>query len=410
MTGKAPKKPASQSQAHKRLRCPECGSAKLYKDGFRYLTDGTSIQRYLCRDCFYRFSEPAKRQNLKIRSGHNINRQVGGKEGLPKNLASKAVLALAEATGKTGSGHAGATTAPKIDNADVKGKIVEFMWKLKRDGYSEKTIESYTKFLKALINCKGNLMNPDSIKDIIAKQKTWANKTKALAIASYSKFAELNGIFWKPPKYNVNRKMPFLPTEAEIDMLIASCGRKMSTLLQVLKETAMRVGEALRLKWTDIDFQRNIIILNQTEKNGKPRIFKVSNKLLAMLQKLRRKHETVFGKRTLGSFEVDFYYQRKRAAEKLQNPRLMRITFHTLRHWKATMEYHKTKDILHVMQMLGHRNINSTLIYTQLVKFEKEDEFHSATAKTVEEAKKLIEAGFEYVCEIEGIKLFRKRK
>ena len=73
------------------------------------------------------------------------------------------------------------------------------------------------------------------------------------------------------------------------------------------------------------------------------------------------------------------------------------------------MEYHKTRDILHVMKMLGHRNIQNTLIYTQLVDFEG-DEFHSATAKNVEEAQKLIEEGFEFVCDYDDIKLFRKRK
>ncbi|MEM3673570.1 MAG: hypothetical protein QW468_05040 [Candidatus Bathyarchaeia archaeon] len=30
--------------------------------------------------------------------------------------------------------------------------------------------------------------------------------------------------------------------------------------------------------------------------------------------------------------------------------------------------------------------------------------------KTVEQTAELIEAGFEYVCEIDGVKLFRKRK
>jgi hypothetical protein len=61
------------------------------------------------------------------------------------------------------------------------------------------------------------------------------------------------------------------------------------------------------------------------------------------------------------------------------------------------------------MQLLGHRNIQNTLIYTQLVNFES-GEYHSVTAKTVEEAKQLIEAGFEYVTDMEGIKLFKKRK
>jgi len=73
------------------------------------------------------------------------------------------------------------------------------------------------------------------------------------------------------------------------------------------------------------------------------------------------------------------------------------------------MEYHRTKDLLYVMKILGHRNIQSTLRYTRYVNFEN-DEYHSATAKTVEKAKQLIEGGFEYVCDMEDIKLFRKRK
>ena len=75
------------------------------------------------------------------------------------------------------------------------------------------------------------------------------------------------------------------------------------------------------------------------------------------------------------------------------------------------MEYHKTKDILHVMRMLGHRNINNTLRYTQLINTE-DDEFVSKAAKTVEEACALVESGYEYVTEFreEEIKIFRKRK
>lgn len=39
------------------LRCPECGSSKLYRDGMRYLSNGEAVQRWLCRVCCYRFSE-----------------------------------------------------------------------------------------------------------------------------------------------------------------------------------------------------------------------------------------------------------------------------------------------------------------------------------------------------------------
>jgi integrase len=122
-----------------------------------------------------------------------------------------------------------------------------------------------------------------------------------------------------------------------------------------------------------------------------------------------RKNEKVFGNRIPSGIGSDFLNARKRAAHKLQNLRLQRISFHTIRHWKATVEYAKTKDILYVKELLGHRSLNSTLVYTHLINFES-DEYHSAVAKTVEEAKPLIEAGFEYVCEMENCRLFRKRK
>jgi hypothetical protein len=48
-------------------------------------------------------------------------------------------------------------------------------------------------------------------------------------------------------------------------------------------------------------------------------------------------------------------------------------------------------------------------LYTQLFEF-KEDNYVCKDAKTVEQAKELVEAGFEFVCDIEGTKLFRKRK
>lgn len=93
---------------------------------------------------------------------------------------------------------------------------------------------------------------------------------------------------------------------------------------------------------------------------------------------------------------------------KLEEPKTW-LSFHILRHWKATMEYHRTKDILHVTRLLGHKNIKNTLIYTQLVTFENDDYICKAAAN-VKEATELIEAGFEYVCDVTSVKLFRKPK
>jgi site-specific recombinase XerD len=105
-------------------------------------------------------------------------------------------------------------------------------------------------------------------------------------------------------------------------------------------------------------------------------------------------------------------YERLKAslAKKLHDAELKKIRLYDLRHYYATMLYYRTKDILLVKEKLGHKNINNTLIYTHLVSFSENEEYYSATAKTVEEAEKLIEQGFEYVTEMDSIKLFRKRK
>jgi hypothetical protein len=74
------------------------------------------------------------------------------------------------------------------------------------------------------------------------------------------------------------------------------------------------------------------------------------------------------------------------------------------------MEYHRIRDILRVKQLLGHKSLANTLIYTQLVEFEDDDKYCTATADNVLEAQKLIETGFEFVCTHKDVMLFRKRK
>ena len=137
----------------------------------------------------------------------------------------------------------------------------------------------------------------------------------------------------------------------------------------------------------------------------------MSTKLFNMLSQMQRKGDMIFCKyKSVKTLRRTYDRQRKATAHKLVNPRLQKITFHTLRHWKGTTEYHKTKDILHVMQVLGHKNIKNTLLYTQLIQVEKDDQFTCKVAKDPKEIAELIELGYEFVCTQEDLKFFRKRK
>jgi integrase len=171
-----------------------------------------------------------------------------------------------------------------------------------------------------------------------------------------------------------------------------------------------RAGEAWALEWTDLN--GNILTINAPEKGSKPQQFKISNKLVSMINTLPKKDKRIFGPYiSLANFRSNFVKRRKRIARTLAEPNISKITFHTLRNWGATMLFHKTKNIIYVQQKLGHKCIENTMVYTQLINFES-DEWHVAHAKNIKEEDKLIEAGFEFVrySETEQVAIYRKRK
>jgi integrase len=384
--------------------CPQCKSKKVWKDGARYSMFGEKIQRWLCRDCSFKFSDPddlmrAKKafetvetietQSLKTPDDKVISSQICVKE--TKNLAAEQTI----------------KQVLRGNQAENKGTIVEFSFWLLKQGYSKATITGRVKLLNRLMRLGADFKDSETIKEIISKQN-WSVSRKVNAVDAYDTLLKMQGKTWTPPIYKRVRKLPFIPTEIEIDQLIAGCSRRMSTFLQMLKETGMRCGEACDLlKWTDIDLEQRSIRITP-EKGSNPRILPISIKLVDMLKEMPNENISIFG---VGSDRMrhNFGQQRKRIAAKVKNPRIKQITFHTFRHWKATMEYRKTRDILHVKEILGHKSLNNTMLYTQLIGF-NDDDFTATVAHSEEEACKLIEAGFEYVCDFGINKIFRKRK
>jgi len=231
-------------------RCPQCGSKRLYKDGLRYLADGTPVQRYLCRNCGYRFTlrhKNSKTQRYKETFGAH----------------QKAVKLLVEAERQIERRAAGATEQQR----DVKGKIIEFLWHLKKNGYKPSTIYVYNTWLQTLIKYGANLLDGENVKEVIASTNRWCENTKTNVILAYKLFADYIGLKWNPPRHSyIQRKLPFIPLENEIDSLIAGSGRKLATILQLLKETGMRIGEVSKLKWKDVDLERLTISVNNPEK------------------------------------------------------------------------------------------------------------------------------------------------
>jgi len=186
---------------------------------------------------------------------------------------------------------------------------------------------------------------------------------------------------------------------------------KYATIFSILRDTGLRPIELYRLTLKNVDLERGIIY-PKTAKGGAGRTLIIPNQTLAMLKNYIAKYNIGQSDRLTPNRRrlCDIWvHGRNATATKLQQPQIKSIRLYDLRHYFATMLYQKTKDILLVKQQLGHKRIEHTLIYTHLVNFATDD-YTCRCAKTLQEATALIEAGFEFVTEMEGVKLFKKRK
>jgi integrase/recombinase XerD len=167
------------------------------------------------------------------------------------------------------------------------------------------------------------------------------------------------------------------------------------------------------LKAKDFDHSQRTIYPN-TAKHGAPRKLIINQELTNRLQAhitdtQRTLNETIF-KGNPVSYGKEFREVRNRLAKKLNNESLKTIRLYDLRHYFATMDYAKFQDLKRTQYLMGHKHSSTTDIYTHLLNNGEEAEWNCKTATTIQEVTALIEQSFQYVTEMDGIKIFKKRK
>ena len=296
---------------------------------------------------------------------------------------------------------------PSKDREDVTNLL---LW-MKNKGYSSYTMKNIVKNLKLLSREVGSLQDPERVRNFIVNLEKSIGYKKQLVFA-YSCLLKMKGISFDMPRYKRPARLPKVPSEKYIDMLIAHAPEKLSLMLSISKETGLRPIELCNLKVRDIDFER-CLIHPSTAKHGAARVLKINRKtierLRAYISKKKRNIDDNIFNTSPQQYGKSFRYHRNKLYQKLADPEIKQITLYSLRHFYACKLYKQTKNILLVKEKLGHAKIETTLIYVQLLE-DEEPTYICETADNLQKASKLIECGFEYVTDIEGVKIFRKRK
>jgi integrase len=154
----------------------------------------------------------------------------------------------------------------------------------------------------------------------------------------------------------------------------------------------------------------------KASKNGNSRTLEISKDLMDLLFSLpkHQNEKKVFAKKPKNTRSSSLNSRMKRLAKIHNSPRFTKIHFHTFRHCKALREYHKTRDILHVMVILGHRKIDTTYryvrLYHQIYKPHQPNQFITKIASTKKERIDLMNDGWSLVDKDDEDWYFRKPK
>jgi len=239
--------------------------------------------------------------------------------------------------------------SPTENEIKATPQIEKLLIQLTNDGKAKSTVRNYRIYLKLLLSNGADLFDPENTKSVLAKM-TLKNVSKRLTASLLNTWFDFNNIYWRKPKYYRDSEIPYIPTEEEIDQLIAGLGKKTATFCQIMKDTGARCGEVAQLTWASIDFKQHTVNI-KAEKRSNGRILPLSDKAIEMLSNLSRKKQRLFANSS--GLRTCFFTQRRRIAEKIANPNLLKIHFHTFRHWKATTELHNFHDRERVQIILG---------------------------------------------------------
>lgn len=247
---------------------------------------------------------------------------------------------------------------------------------LKIRNYSPKTIKSYLHALKEyFIFDKNNLekLNIENIKRfLLKKQESNASPQTINLYLNAIKFF-YREIVKTSKKIDIkfskkSKKLPVVLSRSEVEQIIDNTeNAKHRLLLSLAYGAGLRVSEAVNLRVKDIDFDELTVHIKQA-KGRKDRITVFPEKLktdIKNLTAIRSKNDLVFasergGKLTTRTAQKTFENSLKKANIKKE------ATFHSLRHSFATHLLENGVDVRYVQELLGHQNIRTTQIYTQV--------------------------------------------
>lgn len=175
------------------------------------------------------------------------------------------------------------------------------------------------------------------------------------------------------PYHKQKRKMPVVLSVEEVAALLeAPPCPKHRTILKALYSSGLRLNELRQIRGVDLDLDRRVIHVRMG-KGGRDRYVMLSEVLLEELRLYLGTEKPAPTALLFPGMRPDVPLSERsiqkmveRSAKKAGIGK--RVTPHTLRHSFATHLLERGENIRLIQQLLGHRNLNTTAIYTHVAR------------------------------------------
>ena len=175
--------------------------------------------------------------------------------------------------------------------------------------------------------------------------------------------------------FPVEKKIKYVPSNDDIDKVIAVADSDTQDYLWTIRETMARVSEINRLQWEDVDLNGRFVILYTRKKRGghlTPRKVPMTQKLYEVLKQRHEKRDPKkpwvfwhrYWSRKRKRFVEGTFGDRKKVMNRLcKNAGVRYFRFHPLRHAGASIMDGNNVPIGAIQRILGHENRKTTEIY-----------------------------------------------
>lgn len=221
--------------------------------------------------------------------------------------------------------------------------------------------------------------------DLMRRNRKSSVARKLSALKRFFRFALQSGAVTIDPTAGVKtpKRDKQLPVHLSVDDMFrlleapdpkTPAGRRDRAILEVAYSCGLRVGELVRLNWTDIDAALGVVRVRG--KGNKERIVPIGKKALEALERYRSSLPQLCGGRTWDSDAV-FVNQRggrltvRSVARAVDSHTLAsgvrtKMSPHAIRHSFATHLLGAGADLRAIQELLGHASLSTTQKYTHV--------------------------------------------